>query len=440
MLDFNLPPEPGGFNPTQRMRKPAGPGKHRIRVLCAMGANMKIRFTKANIDALEPPPKGEIFAWCSDKPGWGVRILASGRKSWVVQFRDKTGKSRRHTIGDLRIVPLTIAERRASELLSSAKLGIDLLGEEKAKRERRTADAERSVGAMVAAYCSEAETRRKRSFSETRRYLEVHWKPIHLESAETISRHQIVPELRKIAAERGPISANRARSALSGMFTWAITHGRLRREASPTTYLPKWAEHARERVLSLEELRAVWEAAPAVNPIFGRIIQLLILTGCRKSEIASLRWPEVNIAKALITLPAERVKSNRSVTIPLSTAAVEIIEAAPHINDALVFVNCSAWSHVKKALDAQVMLPPWVIHDIRRSCRSHWIDGEHGLGLDVHLCELLLGHALPGIIGVYDRGTRLAERRRALERWAELITGKGAGDTVVEAAGRFERN
>ena len=115
MLSITLPPRPGGFNPTEtRIRRPAGPGRHRIRVLCAMGSNMSIRFTKANIDALEAPPKGEIFAWCSDKPGWGVRILASGRKSWVVQYRDPDGKSRRHTIGDLRIVPITLG-RAAGE-------------------------------------------------------------------------------------------------------------------------------------------------------------------------------------------------------------------------------------------------------------------------------------------------------------------------------------
>ena len=72
-------------------------------------------------------------------------------------------------------------------------------------------------------------------------------------------------------------------------------------------------------------------------------------------------------------------------------------------------------------MDARLSLPPWTIHDIRRSCRSLWIDDEHGLGLDVHICELMLGHTLPGIIGVYDKATRLPERRRALERWASMV-------------------
>jgi integrase len=433
MLDLSLPPKPGGFNPDNtRVRRPAGPGRHRIRALCAMGANMKIRFTRANIDALEPPPKGEVFAWCSDKPGWGVRILASGRKSWVVQFRDKTGKSRRHTIGDLRIIPLTIAEKRASELLSSAKLGVDLLSEEKAKRERRTADAERSIGVMAQAYLSEPETKQKRSFPEIERYLSKHWSPIHALSAETISRHDLVPELRKIRAERGPIAANRARSALSGMFAWAITHGRLQREASPTPYLPKWPEASRERALSLAELASIWQAAPDVHEIFGHIARLLILTGCRRSEISGLRWSEIDFDQAVIRLPGSRTKNNRPHLVPLAPAAVAILEAAPHINDTMVFVGFASWSHVKKALDVVVPLPHWTIHDIRRSVATGL--REHAAAADTHLVELILNHTggtRSGVAGTYDRSQRLAERRRVLEAWARLVTGESAGAKVT---------
>jgi integrase len=392
---------------------------------------MRIKFTRSNIEALEAPPKGESFAWCEDKPGWGVRILASGRKSWIVQFRDQSGRSKRHTLGDLRILPIGMAEARASELLSHARIGRDLLAEEKARRERKATDAKKSVGAMVSAYLSEPEVRRRRSFGETKRYLSDVWKQVHAESAEVVDREQLTPELRKIATTRGEVTANRARAALSSMFVFAITNGWLKRSTNPCSFLPKWEETSRERVLSPEELAAVWRAAPQVNETFGRIVKLLILTGCRKSEIAELRWSEINLGKALITLPASRVKSNRSVTIPLAPAAVEILEAVPRISDTMTFFHFG-WSRAKAALDAKVELPHWTIHDVRRSCRSLWIDGEHGLGLDVHLCELMLGHALPGIIGTYDKATRLPERRRALERWADLVL-RAAGEPVGDA-------
>jgi integrase len=433
MLTLQLPERPGGFNPTDaRTRKPAGPGRHRIGVLCAMGSNMRIKFTKANIEALEPPPKGEIFAWCEDKPGWGVRVLASGRKSWIVQFRDASGKSKRHTIGDLRIVPLTLAEQRASELLAHAKLGKDLLTEEQAARERRKVDAERSVGRIVRDYLSEPEVKRRRSFAEVKRYLEAHWQKVHGESAETVSRHELTPELRRIASERGEVAANRARSALSGMFTHAITHGWLRRESNPCQFLPKWSETSRERVLSLEELGAVWRTAPEVNPSFGSIIRLLVLTGCRKSEIADLRWSEVDLDDAVIRLPGSRTKNKRPHVVPLAPAAVSILKAVQHINPTLVFPGVGSWSRPKEKLDPKLALPQWVIHDVRRSVATGL--REH-LGADAHLVELIINHvsgSRAGVAGIYDRSERLAERRRALERWADLVL-RAAGEPVGDA-------
>jgi integrase len=433
MLNLQMPELPGGFNPTDaRTRKPAGPGRHRIHVLCAMGNNMRIKFTKANIEALEPPPKGEIFAWCEDKPGWGVRIMASGRKSWIVQFRDRAGKSKRHTIGDLRIVPLTLAEQRASELLAHAKLGKDLLAEEAAAKERRRSNAEKSVGAMVSAYLAEPEVKRRRSYVEAKRYLELHWKQVHGESAETISRHELTPILRQIASERGPIAANRARSALSGMLSHAIVHGWLKRDTNPTQFLPKWAETSRERVLPLEELGAVWRAAPEVNPTFGSIIRLLVLTGCRKSEIADLRWSEVDLDEAVIRLPGSRTKNKRPHVVPLVPVAVEVLKAVPRVSDHLVFVGVGSWSWPKTALDGLAKLKePWVIHDVRRSVATGL--REH-VGADTHLVELIINHvsgSRGGVAGVYDRSERLAERRRALERWADAVL-RAAGAPVNE--------
>jgi integrase len=434
MLSPNLPPEVGGFNPTDaRTRKPAGPGRHRIRVLCAMGSNMRIKFTKANIEALEAPPKGEVFAWCEDKPGWGVRILASGRKSWIVQFRDAGGKSKRHTIGDLRIVPLTLAEQRASELLAHAKLGKDLLAEEAAAKERRRSNAEKSVGAMASAYLAEPGVKRRRSFAEVKRYLESHWRDVHAESAETVSRHELTPVLRRIASERGEVAANRARSALSGMFSHAIVHGWLKRDTNPCQFLPKWMEASRERVLNLEELAAIWAEAPTVNTTFGAILRLLILTGCRKSEISDLRWSEVDLDEAVVRLPGSRTKNKRPHAVPLVPAAVEVLKAVPRLSDVLVFVSLGSWSRPKRALDGLVGLKaPWVIHDLRRSVATGL--REH-VGADTHLVELIINHASGsrgGVAGVYDRSERLAERRRALERWADLVL-RAAGEPVADA-------
>jgi len=438
MLHLELPPLHGGFNPVEpRLRRPASMSRHNIRVLCSMGANMRIKFTKAHIEALEPPTSGEIFAWSENLPGWGVRILASGRKTWVVQYRDKDGRSKRHSIGDLRILPVSLAEQRAREILSHAKLGKDLLAEEKAQRQRKAVEAERSIGALVARYLVEPQVARRRSIGETKRYLTLHWQPVHALSAETVTRHDLAPTLRQIAATRGEIAANRARSALSGLFSHSIRHGWVQRDNSPTQYLPTWSERSRDRLLSIRELAAVWKAAPQVNETVGAIVRLLILSGCRLREVAELSWREIDLEKALITIPGSRTKGGRSVTIPLPPVAIAILEAVPRLSSPLVFPSV-AWSHAKRKLDGLITaegepaMAGWVLHDLRRSCRSHWIDGEHGLGVDVHLCELMLGHALPGIIGVYDKATRLPERRRALTRWSELVL-HAAGEPTAGA-------
>ena len=178
-------------------------------------------------------------------------------------------------------------------------------------------------------------------------------------------------------------------------------------------------------MLDLEELAAVWRAAGEVGEPARSIVRLLILTGCRRSEVAGLRWPEVDFDKALITIPGDRIKNGRTLTVPLSAPAVAILEGVHRFSDLLVFPSIG-WGHVRAKLDAQLSLPHWTIHDIRRSCRTRWIEEEKegGLGLDAHLCELMLGHALPGIIGTYDRASRLSERRRALERWAGMVLGR----------------
>jgi integrase len=422
------PPEPAGRQRALTARD--------IRRKARKGGSMRgIKLSQGAIDALVAPAKGETFAWFSELPGFGIRVSASGHRAWVVQFR-LDGRSVRKTLGDVRVLDIPRAKARARAILAAAEEGRDLVAEEAAEKaaqaEREADAAERSIGALVERFLAEPAVRRKRSYPEAERYLARVWQPVHDLPAETCSRHDLAPVLRRIATERGEVAANRARSALSGLFVWAITAGLLRREDSPVQFLQKWPEKPRDRALSLAELGVVWNAASQVSATLGAIVRLLILTGARKAEIAELRWSEVDLEAGEIRLPGSRCKNGRPLTIPLAPPAVALLQDWPRTSSPLLFGTLS-WTWNKARLDALAPLEqPWVIHDLRRSV----VTGLHEhVGVDAALVELIVNHvsgSRGGVAGVYNRAERLDERRRALQRWATLVL-RAAGETPEPA-------
>ena len=417
------------------MNAPVTWTRDQIRNNVRIGKSMKnVKLTLANLAELKSSDR-DYFVWSADLPGFGVRVSPSGHRSWIVQFRLDDGRSVRRTIGNLKVVPVSLAEPRAREILASAKIHkVDLVAQERADAVARIRRRDSTIKAIVAAYCAEPETKAKRSYPEIRRYLQVVWQGIHDLDAETCSRHDLIAPLRRIATERGGTSANRAKASLSACFTWAITHGLLRRDNLPTAFLPTWAEKPRERALSIEELGLIWQAAPVAHETFGRMIRLLILTGCRRSEISDLSWGEIDLGRAVIELPGARCKNGLPLTIPLAPAAVAILASVPRLSTASVFTGFRSWSWAKQKLDDMLGLPAWVIHDIRRSVSTGL--HEH-LNADTHLIELVLNHASGSrgaIAGVYDRSQRLGERRDLLIKWAELVTTAAGEPTPAVAA------
>jgi integrase len=180
---------------------------------------------------------------------------------------------------------------------------------------------------------------------------------------------------------------------------------------------------SRERILSDAELAAIWKAAP--NNDYGRIVKLLMLTAQRREEIGSLAWPEVDKAGKLITLTGTRTKNHRPHDVPLSDAAMTILEQAPmRVGRALVFGNgkngYSGWSRSKEALDGSAKVAPWTLHDLRRSAATRMAD----LGVAPHLIEAVLNHVSghkAGVAGIYNRSTYAEEKRAALDLWASHL-------------------
>ena len=149
----------------------------------------------------------------------------------------------------------------------------------------------------------------------------------------------------------------------------------------------------------------------------GKIIRLLILTMCRRDEIGSLTWSEIDKEGRLIRFPGARTKNGQEHIVPLSSPAMAIIDAVDRRKDRdLLFGSgnggYSGWSKSKERLDKLVPIKaPWVLHDLRRSGRT----GSGILGVAPHIAEAVLNHLPPKLMRTYDRNKYEKEKREALE-------------------------
>jgi integrase len=194
---------------------------------------------------------------------------------------------------------------------------------------------------------------------------------------------------------------------------------------------PPSEETARDRVLSLDELHLVWNATDRLGFPFGPITKLLILTGQRRSEVGDMEWNEIDVEKCIWTIPAVRSKNKRQHVVPLSPEATEIIHSLPRFAGSKFLFSSgdtppSGFSKAKVRLDKLIAeangepIPPFVLHDLRRSAAS----GMAAIGIDLHVIERALNHisgSFSGIVGVYQRHKYEDDVRRALEAWARQI-------------------
>jgi integrase len=254
---------------------------------------------------------------------------------------------------------------------------------------------------------------RPKSRSTFERHLLEDARPLAERRFAEIDREEIADLLREIQ-KRGSVTRNRVRATLSALWTFAIAEGKA--ELNVVKGTSRADERSRDRVLSREEIAALWHGLPATR--YGDIVRLLLLTGQRRQEIAGLRRSEIILdAEPRLVLPAERTKSSRAHSLPLAPAAISILQ--PYMaNGEALFDGFAAFSRAKAELDAKLSIAPYVLHDLRRSAAS-WI-AELGFG-QPHIVEAILNHAKPAIAGIYNRAGYQREMRSALCAWAEWI-------------------
>jgi integrase len=368
-------------------------------------------------------------------------LQPSGRKAWAVRYRFD-GKTRKLTLD----AGLTLAEAReaATSAMRDVERGNDpatLKFEARTQNAAAAADRKRDTVERLAEQFIEQHAKRKTRKSSWRQAEHVlnnialpvwHGRVVH-----DIQRRDIRELVESVAKDR-PVMANRALAHLSKFFNWLCEQDVI--AASPCAGVkPPAKELARDRILSDAEIRALWLACD--DGVVGSAVKLMLLTGQRCGEVVGMRRSE--ISGDVWTLPPPRTKNKQRHEVPLSAQALAIIDTILAIDDDYVFTTSETkrlgnMSRAKAALDAQMQPKEgWVLHDLRRTAAS----GMARLGVKLPVIEKCLNHksgSFRGIVGVYQRHDFAAEKRDALQRWADHVDQIVGGEPakVVPLRGR----
>jgi integrase len=373
-----------------------------------------------------PVCKQDHIEWDDQQSGFGLRIRrGSGGKllrSFIVQWK-RAGRSRRILLGSADLITAERARAVAKKVLAEIALGGDPASQ---RDERRIKDRLTLRGVVEQFLDAKQDMVRPRTYHELERYLTgPHFKPLHGMPVDTIIRRDVAVCVVAISRAHGNTTAARARTALSSTFVWAMRNGLA--DANPTIEagdLP--TSKPRERVLTDQELADIWNHAGDFG--YGKMVKLMILTGCRRQEIGSATWDEFDLDRDTWTIPSERTKNGRTHKLPLMPMAMDIIKSTPKMATRKQLYGTrgtgfGGWSRSRDDLDRRLagrIRTPWRLHDLRRTVATRMAD----LGVQPHIIEAVLNHHgghRAGVAGVYNRSAYEREVRIALALWSDHV-------------------
>jgi integrase len=421
----------------------------------------RLKLTDAAVKRLGAPPGVQVDYFDANLPGFALRVSGptprnpDGRKGWVALYRFG-GQLKRLTMqSSYPTTGLADARQWAREVFQTAHRGEDPSSAQRATtRPARGPDTVESVIAEFMRRHMADKARAPRYVVETQRNFDnhvlPHWRGRLIGS---ITRCDVIELLDQIVdsgnetARRqgrklgGPVAANRVRAAISALFNWAMRRGIV--ESSPATMVEKpGTERKKTRVLSDAELRLIWRGTEALPYPWRPYFRLLIVTGQRREETATLRWRrDIDEAEAIWMIPAEANKPDRTHAVPLSRLALSILAECPQ-GGGYVFTTrrqrhkpgmgepgeapISGFSKAKAELDAEIAriasetgepVNAWTLHDLRRTATTTM--GRFGVPRFIQ--QRILNHADSSVTGIYDRWEYLPEKRAALDKWARHI-------------------
>ena len=395
------------------------------------------RLTNVSIERITPPSSGRAEHFDSVVTGLALRVTENGATSWSYIYR-LDGRNRRTTLGKYPAITLKAARSAAREAARLVAIGEDpalqrFEARHKAAERRRNSFAH-VAKEFVEKHCKKHNRTWQKTENNFDRYVLPHW---GMRPMSSITPRDCIDLIEDIAGNNGPFIANYVRANIRTLFKWAVQREIVNSNPCADTPRPINGNRAeRDRVLSNEEVQSIWEACDKLRYPFGRIVQMLLLTGQRKSEVARMKWSEVDFDEKVWRLRRDQTKADRAHDVPLSPMAIDLLTSLPHLNDSdYVFTAdgtrpFNGFSKAKARLDKQSRTSGWRLHDLRRTVGTNM--AEH-LGISMFTVARVLNHAEGGVTKIYARTSYLKEKRVALEKWSAHLSQviEGCGETIV---------
>jgi integrase len=410
-----------------------------------------VKLTQRRIETLEcPAGKKDALVFDDEQRGLGVRVTKGGGKTYLAQYTI-AGSKCRIPLGSCRAISLAAAREAVQAILGDVAKGRDPAAERKraAREAKEKAEAEAlALGVLIDRWkTGHLAGKRPRYAAEAPRALRFAFKK-HLTAPATDLTPKAVKAVLNVIADDGKKAIARLTGAYGrACYGWAIGKDLL--VENPFAGLKLVAVASRERVLSDEELVAVWGATKGPGP-FNAIVRMLILTGQRREEVAGMTRREIAPDLSAWTIPAGRTKNGVAHIVPLPPQAQAIISSAHRMatdnadekaDDELEFVFrgragvFNGFSKAKTTLDEDSGVKDWRLHDLRRTMAT----GLQKLGVRLEVTEAVLNHvsgSRAGIVGIYQRHEWADEKRAALNAWGEhiaaIVEGRTAADNVTQ--------
>jgi integrase len=350
----------------------------------------KAKLDYAFVSTAQCQPGRKKTDWYDDNiTGFVLEVRCTGGKTYYLRYPNTAGRQRQHKIGGYEDVSIALARKAAQRFRSQVVMGGDP-GAEKAAI--KAVPMYRELSAM---HLTDAKLH-QRSYSTTEMYMRCHilprWGKVRLTDIETRAASQWLAEKR--AEGLAPATVEKIRVIFGRSFALGARWGIPGCDNNPTRgVIRKPLNNARERFLSAEEAARLRAAvAQSQNPQLQHIVGLLLLTGARVRELLDARWEHVDVDRRSWLIPTSKTGKPRHV--PLSKAALAIIEALPRLNEWLVpnlesgkpYVSIKhGWQRAIKV----AKLPGLRIHDLRHSAASFMVNS----GVDLFAVGKVLGHA-----------------------------------------------